>query len=400
MSLLIRNCRLIENNKLVIKNIFVKDEKIKNISTKKFDADKIVDAKNNFVIPGLIDSHVHFREPGLTHKEDFLTGSRAAAAGGITTVLDMPNTKPPTLTVKLLEEKRNLAKKSIVNYGFHFGSSIDNLKEAKEAKNIASVKVFMNASTGNMLINNDKILNSIFLNSKLVTAHAEKEMVSKAIKINKLTNNKLHFLHISLKSEIDFIKENKNKNISVEVTPHHFFLTKEIVKKLKGFAEMKPCLKTRTDKLALWDALKNNLVDTIATDHAPHTKEEKLSSNPPSGIPGCETMLPLLLNEVNKGNLTLTKLVELTSKNPARIFGIKNKGVLAEGYDADLTILDLKKQKIVKDGDLFTKCGWSPFNGFKLKGWPIITIVNGNIVYEEGEICNIKGREVIFERRD
>ncbi len=396
MSLLIKKCKLLQNNKIVIKNILIENGKINKISNKNFKSNKIINAKNNFVIPGLIDSHVHFREPGLTHKEDFLTGSRAAAAGGITTVLDMPNTKPPTLTVRLLAEKRELAKKSVVNYGFHFGSSIDNLDEIKKAKNTASVKVFMNASTGNMLITDDKILKDVFSNSKINTLHAEKEMVNKAIGINRLINNKIHFLHISSKSEIEYLQKIKNNNITVEVTPHHLFLNKNIIRELGGFAEMKPSLKLRADQAALWNALNNNMIDTIATDHAPHTKEEKLSENKPYGVPGCETMLPLLLDAVNKNRLTLKKAVELTSRNPAKIFGIKNKGILAEGYDADLTIIDMKKQKIVKDEDLFTKCGWSPFNGFKLKGWLITTIVNGNVVFDDGNINDIKANEVEF----
>lgn len=410
MSLLLENCKILdEKGNLIITNIFIGAGKIKYIgknnkkkknnenkkNTPKID--KIVDCKGMVVLPGLIDAHVHFREPGMTHKEDFLTGSMAAAAGGITTILDMPNTIPPTTTIKLLEEKRSLAKKSIVNYGFHFGAAADNIKEIKNVKNIASVKLFMNASTGKLMIDDDKIIEEIFKKAKIVSVHAEGKMVEKAVRFAKKYHTKLYLCHITSKDELEYIDKNRNnkeKNIFVEVTPHHLFLTLKDDK--DAFTKMKPELKSEEDQQYLLEAVKNGIVDTICTDHAPHTKEEKLSFNFPHGVPGCETMLPLLLDAVNRGIIEIGNVIELCCENPAKIFGIKNKGKIKEGYDADITVVDMNLVKKVENNKLFTKCRWSPFNGKTLKGWPVMTIVNGNIVFEDGRINNIKAKEVEY----
>jgi len=399
MSLLIKNCKLISNEQEVIKNILLKDGKIAKITDESVYADKTIDANFNFIIPGFIDPHVHFREPGLTHKEDFFTGSKAAAAGGITTILDMPNTKPPTVSVWDLEVKRRLAEKSIVNYGFHFGGSVDdNVEEIKKVRNVASTKVFMNVSTGKMLIEDDKLLEKVFSNSEIVAVHAEKEMVEKAIKLSKKCGNRLYLCHLSLAEEIDVLREYKDDNISAEVTPHHLFLTNKDVKRLGAFAEMKPDLKSQKDQNALWQAIEEGLIDTIGTDHAPHTIQEKKAKKYPAGVPGCETVLPLILNAVNNGRISLTTVVRMMSTNPARIFGIKNKGRIAVGYDADLVIIDMNLEKKVENNKLFTKCRWSPFNGKILKGWPVTTIVGGNIVFHNNKINNIPAKEVIYER--
>ncbi|MDP2750501.1 MAG: amidohydrolase family protein [Nanoarchaeota archaeon] len=418
--LLIKNARLLENGTPVTRHIYVANGKIKKFlrpsDKKSVNADKVIDAKNNYVLPGLIDAHVHFREPGMVHKEDFLSGSKAAAAGGVTTFIEMPNTKPPTLTVKELHEKRMLAKKSIVDYGFHFGSSTDNLSEIKkvwqnEHNRIASTKVFMNISTGKMLIEDDVLLKKIFSASKMITVHAEGKKIEKAVEMSNCANRKLHLLHISLASEMDFIKKTKKASkYTVEVTPHHLFLTERFVKdrkNLKAIGKMFPSLKTQKDRMALWNGIYKGFVDTIGTDHAPHTIEEKSVDfdKAPGGVPGIETMLPLLLDQVNKCNLTLTQTVNLTSTNPAKIFGIKNKGSMSVGHDADLVIVDLKKTKKVKNEELFTKCKWSPFDGLSLKGWPITTIVRGNVVFDgENVICdklisknkNHRGGEIEF----
>lgn len=397
MTLLIKNAQIFWKGNLVRKNIFIENGKIRKIITNEVKADEVIDAKDKIILPGLIDPHVHFREPGLTHKEDFFTGSCAAAAGGITTFLDMPNTKPETINVERLEEKRRLAKKSIVNFGFHFGGSKDdNVEEIKNVKGIASVKVFMNESTGKMLVEDEEILKKIFENSRLVIVHAENEMVAKAIQLSKECGNKLYLAHISSKSEIEVIQENKDSNIFVEVSPHHLFLTEQDKERLGSFAEMKPGLKTQEDQNALWEAINNNIVSTIGTDHAPHTAEEKHEINYPYGVPGCDTMLPLMLNAVNDERISLKKLVQLCCENPARIFKLKGKGFIEEGFDADLTIVDMNLEKEVINEEMFTKCKWSPFNGMMLKGWPIKTIVNGNIVFENGIINNIRGKEVEY----
>lgn len=395
MNLLIKNAKIFTKGILINKNIFIENQKIRKITNQNLQADKVIDAKNRIVLPGLIDSHVHFREPGLTQKEDFLTGSKAAAAGGITTFLDMPNTNPPTTTIERLEEKRRLAKKSVVNYGFHFGSTKDNIEEIKKAENIASVKVYMDITTGELIINDENTLKKIFQIPITKTIHAENERILKAIEFGR-DYSRLYFCHVSSKQELDNIIKNKTSNIFIEVTPHHLFLTEQEKEKHKGFADMKPGLKKKDDQIALWEAIKNNFVDTIATDHAPHTKDEKMQINYPFGVPGCETMLPLLLNAVNDKLLTLKKLVQLCCENPAKIFKIKRKGFIQEGFDADLTIIDINLEKEVRNEELQTKCKWSPFNGFRLKGWPVMTIVNGNIVFDNGNINHVRGKEVEY----
>ena len=400
ISKFIKNCKIVENGKIVEKNILLEGDKIALVTEERITAEEIIDAKGNLVLPGVIDCHVHFREPGLTHKEDFVSGSYAAAKGGITTILDMPNTVPPTVTLEALEEKRQLAKKSIVNYGFHFGATADNIEAIKKVENIASVKVFMNETTGSLKV--DENLDAIFREAKTVSVHAEDEKVQLAIDLFKKQFDKskiLYFCHVSAAEALKIIKRNKTAHMYIEVTPHHLFLAADDLVKLKGYGMMKPSLKTKEDQDALWDAISKGLVDTIATDHAPHTKEEKEQENPLSGVPGVETMLPLLLDAVNKNRITPQQLTDLISKNPAKIFKIKNKGMIAEGYDADLTIVDMNMQKEVQTDELLSKCKWSPFEGKVLKGWPVTTIVNGNIVYDHGSIFDIKGKEVKYFKR-
>lgn len=397
-EILIKNAKLVLGEKAeYIVDILIEAGKIKKIK-KNILAPKhqIIDAKNNYVLPGLIDPHVHFREPGLTHKEDFLTGSRACAKGGITTFLDMPNTVPPTTTVKLLDEKRILAKKSIVNFGFHFGASEQDINEIKKAKNVASTKVFLNISTGKLMITNDNSLEKIFLDSKLITVHAEDEEVTRAISLTKKTKKQIYLCHISLAKEIEMIKkakQNNQKNIFVEVSPHHLFLTDQDKSYLNI---MKPPLRTKHDVEILWKSIDEGLVDTIGSDHAPHLISEKKEKET-YGVPGVETLLPLLIDAYNNKKISLYKIQKLTSENPAKIFKIKNKGKIEKGYDADLVIIDINLEKTIDKNDIISKCNWNPFYGKKLKGFPITTIVSGKIVYDGKNIFNNCGKEVEFD---
>ncbi|MBI2541404.1 amidohydrolase family protein [Candidatus Woesearchaeota archaeon] len=401
MPLLIKNCRILVKEKIFQKNILVKNGKISKITNMEPKADRIIDAKSNLVLPGLIDCHVHFREPGLTHKEDFLTGSMAAAKGGITTILDMPNTIPPTTTLDALEEKRKLAAKSVVNYGFNFGGTLDNLSDIKKAKNIAAVKLYLDNTTGDLKLNDFEIVAEILRISKLTIVHAEDINIKNVIGImikNKI-KNMLHVAHVSSAKELEYAKSNKLRNqVSAEVCPHHLFMNEKDLQALGAFAEMKPSLKAEHDQKALWNGIKEGAVDMIASDHAPHLKEEKEKAEYPFGVPGVETMLPLLLDAFSSNIITIQTIQKLCCENPAKIFRIKNKGFIKEGYDADLVIADLGKRQAVRNEDLLTKCKWSPFEGKILKGWPVTTIVNGNVVYGNGEVFGVKAKEVQYGR--
>lgn len=396
MSILIKNGKIFTKGILINKNIFIEKGKIAKITNQLLKADQVINATNKIILPGLIDSHVHFREPGHIWKEDFFTGSKAAAAGGITTILDMPNNKTPTITEARLLEKRRLARKSLVNFGFHFGTTQDNIKEINKVKNIASIKIYMDETTGDLIIEDDKALQEIFNLPITKSIHAEKEKILKALELSEKNSSKLYFCHVSSKEELDYILNNKKSNMFIEVTPHHLFLSEDEVEKHKGFADVKPPLKPKDDQIALWEAIKSNKIDTIATDHAPHTYDEKMKIEHPVGLPGCQTMLPLLLNAVNENLLTLKKLVQLCCENPAKIFKIKGKGFIEQGNDADLVIIDMELEKEVINEQMFTKVKWSPYNGMMLKGWPITTIVNGNIVFENNKFNDIKAREVVF----
>ncbi|MFC1768607.1 dihydroorotase family protein [Nanoarchaeota archaeon] len=393
MSLALKNCKILKN-KLISTDVLIEKGKISKIGRIK-KADREIDCDGNIILPGLIDPHVHMREPGLTYKEGFVTGSKAALKGGVTTFLDMPNTKPPVLTVKDLQEKRKIAKKCAVNYGFHFGVSSNNLTEIKKAKNIASVKIFLNESTGNLKVDNIDIVKAVIKNTRITCFHAEESAVKTVLDIYtkyKHDHNKIYFCHISKKMEIDM----KKGDAYFEVTPHHLFLTKSDEKRLKGFGLMKPGLAKKSDQNALWKGIKNKKVDTVGTDHAPHTIEEKKSKNPPFGVPGIETMLPLLLNAVNKKKIKIIDIQRLCCENPAKIFKIKNKGKIKVGYDADLTLVNLKGKTKIDNKSIVSKCKWSPWHGKVLKGSIEMTIVNGLVGYKQGKFYKTHGKEVTF----
>ena len=393
-------------------------EKIsENIDENKFQNSenlKIIDVGKKLIMPGIIDVHTHMREPGVTYKEDFETGSHACAKAGVTTFYDMPNTIPTTTTLENLMEKKKLAsEKSIVNFGLHFGGSKnDNIEEIKKVlknREVNTVKIFMNVSTGEMLIEDDEILARVFENSKLVLVHAENEMIDKAIELNKNYGSGLYVCHIpsaeEMKKVIDAKKNSKVNTkehpVYAEVTPHHLFLNTEIresTERNKMLLRMKPELREKSDNEFLWEAINRGEVDTIGTDHAPHLISEKLGKIT-FGMPGVETSLALMINAYNEGKISLEMIQKLMCENPAKIMKIEKRGKLKEGYFADIIVVDPKKEWIVGvDDTIESKCGWTPYENWKLKGKNTMTIVNGKIVYENRKINeNVKsGKEVKF----
>lgn len=334
-------------------------------------------------LPGLVDSHVHLREPGATQKEDFASGTRAAIAGGYTLVLDMPNNPIPTISPETLQEKMDLAKGRIyADVGFHFGASSKSVQYFNQIQSeVFGLKVYMNPTTGDLLMENDSILEEVFKNwptDKPLMVHAEGETLQKAINLALKFNNKLHVCHISLAKEIELIKQARQERLKVscEVTAHHLFLTDDDVKKLGPFGIMRPPLSSKEDQEALWQAISDGTIDIVASDHAPHTQEEKLTSEKPiNGVPGLETTLPLMLTAVNEGRLTIERLIELTSTNPRKVFNIPEQ--LNTFVEVDPTIRYTLYAK-----RLYTKCGWTPFAGMKVTAKIKKVVLRGQLVYD------------------
>lgn len=344
-------------------------------------------------IPGLIDTHVHLREPGATQKEDFESGTKAAIAGGYTTILDMPNNPKPTVTAEALEEKIKLTKNRIyADVGFHFGATLESVSYFPEVQNkVFGLKVYMNHTTGTLLQEDPKVLQTIFASwpkDKVLMVHAEGPTLKTAIDLAKKNNNKLHVCHVSLAGEISLIKQAKQAGLPItcEVTCHHLFLTQEDAKRLGPYGMMRPPL---GDPDVLWKGIKDQTIDTIASDHAPHTKEEKDGPNPPNGVPGLETTLPLLLTAVSEGKLTIDRLIELTHINPKRIFNLPEQLDTFVEIDPNFRYtLDAKR--------LYTKCKWTPFEGMKVVGKAKRVVLRGKVVYRNGEFLGNPRGNIIY----
>ena len=339
------------------------------------------------ILPGLIDPHVHLRDPGQTQKEDFYTGTCAALAGGFTTILDMPNNLTPITTAERLDEKIKIAKGKIVcDVGFHFGSMGDNVDEFKEVgQKVIGLKLYLSLTTGGFVIPKGKVekVFRVWSKRKVILLHAEDDTLDFAINLAKEHRNKIHICHISTASDLKQIIKAKEEGLRITcgVTPHHLFLTDQDVKRLGPFGKMKPKLTSKKDQAFLWKNLK--FIDVVESDHAPHTKEEKESNNPPFGVPGLETTLPLLLTAVSEKRLTIDDIIRLCHTNPAKIFGINRFNDLNHQSRVEV---DLSQEYTIENKNLFTKCEWSPFEGFKVKGKVLRVFIRGKKVFENGKI--------------
>ena len=421
-SLIIKNGSCYIDGKLTKTDIGLSSGKIKKIGKIELNSSKVYDATDKVVLPGIIDTQVHFREPGSTDAEDLESGSRAAVLGGVTSLFEMPNTNPPTANLIEFDKKLKAAKNRMhSNYAFYFGATPDNTDQLADLKNVegcCGVKLFAGSSTGNLLVDKEADIEKVISSSdRIVSIHSEDEDIIKlrkkfikkgdvhshpewrnvecamsstrrVVKIAERYNKKIHILHVTTKDEVDFLAMHK-KNVTFETTPQHLTLyAPDCYDKLGTYAQMNPPLRTKEHYDRLWTAIKNNIVDVLGSDHAPHLKENKDKEYPdtPSGMPGVQTIFPVMLDHVNNGKLSLEQLINLMCENPCRIFGIKNKGYIKEGFDADLTIADMNKEVIIRDEMIASKCGWTPFNNYKVKGFPVATIVNGSIVMNDGKV--------------
>ena len=432
-SLIIKNGSCYIDGKLTKTDIGLSGNKIQKIGKIELNSSKVYDATDKVVLPGIIDTQVHFREPGSTDAEDLESGSRAAVLGGVTSLFEMPNTNPPTSNLVEFDKKLQAAKNRMhSNYAFYFGATPDNtdqLARLKDVEGCCGVKLFAGSSTGNLLVDKEADIEKVISSSdRVVSIHSEDEDIIKlrkkfirkgdvhshpewrnvecamsstrrVVKIAERYNKKIHVLHVTTKDEVDFLAMHK-KNVTFETTPQHLTLyAPDCYDKLGTYAQMNPPLRTKEHYDRLWVAIKNNIVDVLGSDHAPHLKENKDKEYPntPSGMPGVQTIFPVMLDHVNSGKLTLQQLINLMCENPCRIFGIKNKGYIKEGFDADLTIADMNKEVTIKNEMIASKCGWTPFNNHKVKGFPVGTIVNGHLVMSDGKvILESKGTPLKF----
>jgi dihydroorotase len=442
---LIKNAKIVNEGTIFEGDVFIEGEYIKEIAEKispKSSDFKIIDAEGNYLIPGVIDDQVHFREPGLTHKGTIETESKAAIAGGITSFIEQPNTVPNAVTQELLEQKYEIASRtSYANYSFMMGATNDNLEEVLKTnpKNVAGVKMFLGSSTGNMLVDNPETIEKIFSSTKmLIAVHCEDEATiqanltkakeiygedipmdqhpiirdadacyissSKAIELAKKTGARLHVFHISTAKEIELF-DNKlpleEKQITAEVCVHHLWFNSDDYKTKGAFIKWNPAVKSEDDRQALWKALLEDKIDVIATDHAPHTIEEKQNKymSCPSGGPLVQHALIALFEKHLQGKISVEKIVEKMCHNPAKIFKIEKRGFIKEGYFADIAIVNTHMPWNVKKENILSKCGWSPFEDINFKSRVTHTFVNGNVVYSNSKVKDIKvGQRLTFDR--
>ena len=443
-STLIKNAKIVNENKTFLGDVLIENGIIKEISSDiKTTGDlEVIDAEEKFLIPGFIDDQVHFREPGLTHKANIATESRAAVAGGITTFIEMPNTVPQATTQDLLEDKFIIAANdSYANYSFMFGGTNDNLDELlkTDPKKVAGIKLFLGSSTGNMLVDNEEILEKIFSSTKMIiSVHCEDEATirkntqefvdkygedipvkyhpiirseeacylssSKAIELAKKTGARLHIFHVSTAKETELFRNDiplEEKQITAEVCVHHLWFSDKDYEEKGTHIKWNPAVKTEKDRLGLWEALLDDRIDVLATDHAPHTLEEKTNvyTKAPSGGPLVQHAVIALLEKVKEGVIPIEKLVEKMSHNPAKLFQIEKRGFIKEGYFADIVLIDTNKPQTISKDNILYKCGWSPFEGTTFSSTITHTFVNGNLIYNNGVFNdNIKGKRLTFNR--
>jgi dihydroorotase (multifunctional complex type) len=415
--ILIRNAQVVSATDVKKADILIQDDRFVKIAremTMPADAE-IIEAQGWLALPGLVDIHVHLREPGGEHKEDFYSGTCAALAGGVTTVLGMPNTTPPITDEASLEAALGLAaRKAVCDFGLYLGATRDNVATAARVERAVGLKLYMGSSTGPLLVDRfeDQYAHlAAWPPDRIVAVHAENEEAvqyfaargqrrpavcaaletARAIMMAQSLERPVHLCHLSTAPEIQMVKEAKQRGepVTCEVTPHHLFLASEIEQHLGARGMMNPPLRSATDAHALWDNLE--FVDAIATDHAPHTLDEKASATPPSGVPGLETMLPLLLTAVQQKQLGWTDLVRLTSTSPAQLFNLGGKGRIAAGYDADLVLVDPEVQWAISGKDLLTRCGWTPFEGWRARGKVMRVYLRGQLAFDEGQVLVAPG---------
>ncbi|PLZ97012.1 dihydroorotase [Fischerella thermalis CCMEE 5268] len=434
-SLLIRRARIIlPDGKFMIGDVLTRDRLIVEVAPE-ISTDqtliKEIDAEGLTLLPGVIDPQVHFREPGLEHKEDLFTATCACAKGGVTSFLEMPNTRPLTTTQQALDDKLQRAqKKCLVNYGFFIGATAENLPDLLLANPTPGIKIFMGSMHGQLLVDQQEVLEAIFAKGKrLIAVHAEDQArinqrrqefagihdvavhsqiqdnqaallaTQQVLKLSEKYQRRLHILHMSTAEEAELLRQHKPSWVTAEVTPQHLLLNTSAYEKIGTLAQMNPPLRSPHDNEVLWQALHDGVIDFIATDHAPHTLEEKAQPYPnsPSGMPGVETSLPLMLTATAQGRCSVAQVVNWMSTAVAKAYGIPNKGAIAPGYDADLVLVDLQTYRPVLREEILSKCGWSPFEGWNLTGWPAYTIVGGKLVYEKGKLhTQVRGQALTF----